>query len=128
MHDQMYSKWCKEPKNRQLPFLLKFLQVKAVVQNREAAQRENVVLMAENVPLRLAILKKSCFTCSGAMVLAELPDENQRLLMENGRLRSKYRQHTHITRTEHCTHTFHTVHTHTYRCRGLSPMARDGAI
>jgi chaperone required for assembly of F1-ATPase len=75
------------------------LQVKVVVQNSEAAQRENAILMAENVPLCLAILKKSCFTCGGATVPAELPDENQRLLMENGRLRSEYTQHTHHTHT-----------------------------
>jgi Ni,Fe-hydrogenase I large subunit len=35
---------------------------------------------------------------------AELPVENRRLLMENGRLRGEYRHHTH--------HTHKTLHTH----------------
>jgi homeobox-leucine zipper protein len=46
--------------------------------------------MAENVSLRQAILKKCCFMCGGMMVPAELPTENRRLLMENGRLRGEY--------------------------------------
>jgi hypothetical protein len=86
--------------------------------------------MAENVPLRLAILKKSCFTCGGATVPTELPDENQRLLMENGRLRSEYRQHTHHThRTLHthiphlCTHT-HTDVEDSHRWQGTAQYDR----
>ena len=50
--------------------------------------------MAENVSLREAILKKSCFTCSGTMVPAELLAENRPLLMENGKLRGEYMRAT----------------------------------
>jgi homeobox-leucine zipper protein len=75
-------------------FFFKFLQAKVVVQNSKAAQRENAALMAENVSLRLAILKKCCFTCGGTMVPAELPAENRRLLMENGRLRGEFMRAT----------------------------------
>ena len=64
--------------------------------------------MAENVSLREAILKKSCFTCSGTMVPAELLAENRPLLMENGRLRGEYTHHTHRTMYTHSTLT----HTH----------------
>jgi len=58
-----------------------------MVQKSKAAQRDNAALMAENMSLRKAILTNSCFTCGGAMVPAELPAENRRLLMENMRLR-----------------------------------------
>jgi hypothetical protein len=85
-------------------FFFKFLQVKAMVQNSKVAQQENAALMAENVSLRQAILKKSCFACGGAMVPAELPAENQRPLKENGRLRGEYTQQTH--------HTHRSLHTH----------------
>ncbi|XP_066393796.1 homeobox-leucine zipper protein ROC6-like isoform X2 [Miscanthus floridulus] len=63
------------------------MQAKAVVQKSKAAQRETAALTAENMSLRKAILTNSCFTCGGAMVPAELPAENRRLLMENMRLR-----------------------------------------
>jgi hypothetical protein len=68
--------------------------------------------------------EKSYFTCGGATVPAELPDENQHLLMESGRLRGEYRQHTHNIAHTHST----LVHTHTYRCRGLASMARGGVV
>ena len=86
-----------------MQFLSKFLQAKAKVQKSKAAQRDNAALMAENTSLRKAILTNSCFTCGGVMVPAELPAENRRLLMENGRLRGEYTQHTH--------HTLRTLHT-----------------
>jgi homeobox-leucine zipper protein len=72
-----------------LQFLSKFLQAKTVVQKSKAAQQENAALMAENMSLRKAILTKSCFTCGGAMVPAELPAENRPLLKENMRLRGE---------------------------------------
>ena len=83
MHDQMYNHRCKEPKNQQSQFFFKFLHAKAMVQNSKAAQRENTALIVENVSLRQATLKNSCFTCVGAVV----PTENRHLLMENGRLK-----------------------------------------
>jgi homeobox-leucine zipper protein len=61
-----------------------------VVQNSKAAQSENAALVAENESLRQAILKKSCFTCGGTMVPAELLAEDRPLLMENGKLRGEY--------------------------------------
>ena len=83
-------------------FLFKFLHAKAMVQNSKAAQRENTALIVENVSLRQATLKNSCFTCGGAAV----PAQNQHLLMENGRLRGEYTQHTH--HTHRTMYTFHT--------------------
>jgi hypothetical protein len=75
-----------------------------MVQNSKVAQ-----LMAEDVSLRQAIPKKSCFTCGGATVHAKLLDENQCLLMENGRLRGQ-------VHTTHTSHTHSTVSgTHMYR-------------
>jgi homeobox-leucine zipper protein len=59
------------------------------VQNSKVFQQEKAALMAENVSLRQAILTKSCFTCGGATVPIELPAENQRLVMENARLRDE---------------------------------------
>ena len=64
------------------------------MQNNKAVEKENAALMAENVSLRQAILKKCCFTCGGATVPAELPAENRRLLMEKARLRDEYMRTT----------------------------------
>ena len=52
-------------------FLFKFLHAEAMVQNSKAAQRENTALIVENVSLRQATLKNSCFTCGGAAVPVE---------------------------------------------------------
>jgi len=60
-------------------------------------------------------------------VPAELPAENRRLLMENGRFRGEYTQHTH--------HTLRTLHTHIPHSREHTcidvedtPTARGGAV
>jgi hypothetical protein len=64
--------------------------------NSKAAQRQNAALLAENASLRQAMLKRSCFTCGGATVPAELLAENHRLLMENARLRGDYMRATEL--------------------------------
>jgi len=89
----------KSQKINSYSLFFKFLHAKAMVQNSKAAQRENTALIVENVSLRQATLKNSCFTCSGAAV----PAENWHLLMENGRLMGEYTHHTHRTM-----YTFHT--------------------